>query len=87
MKNLTTVMGEEINKGITEMYMDALQEDNTEKITFKLKQLEKTANMVFNELLQNAMTLDEANYLNNRVTKAYIVVKKHLDFINDYKEM
>lgn len=87
MKNLTTVMGEEINRGITEMYMDALQEDNTEKITFKLKQLEKTANMVFNKLLQNAITFDEANYLNNRVTKAYIVVKKHLDFINDYKEM
>lgn len=81
MKNLTTVMGEEINRGITEMYMDALQETDVDKITYRLKQLNNTERMVVDNFVHDTVTFDENCYLIGRIEKAIEVVNKHLDFI------
>lgn len=81
MKNLTTVMGEEINRGITEMYMDALQETDVDKITYRLKQLKNTERMVVDNFVKDKVTFDENCYLIGRIEKAIEVVNKHLDFI------
>ena len=81
MKNLTTVMGEEINRGITEMYTKALQETDIQKIVFEWQRLTNTTSFILDKFMNGEISTEEATCLKDKINQASYIIEKHLEFI------
>ena len=81
MKNLTTTMALEINRGIAEMYTKALKETDIQKIVFRWQQLTSTTSLILDKCMNGEISTEEATALKDKINQASYIINKHLEFI------